>query len=160
MHLSVTLGIKSLLEVRTELREANIVWFDLGLALGLLQHTLKSIQIKDDISHCLTETLAAWLQGRDGAAAPTWRAIVKALLRPDINIYRLALQISNAHQCRDSSSSVTGSEDPTLHNVDNTKLGKTFSGYPHGYNMGPTTCYHRSLHDKMVITVTIVIIIN
>ena len=118
----------SLFEVRAELREATLAWFDFGLALGLFQHTLESIQNRDDMGHCLTETLAAWLQGRDGAAAPTWRAVAKALLSPAINFYRLALQISKAHQCSASSSSMTGSEDPALQDVDNTKLGKSLSG--------------------------------
>ena len=115
------LGIESLLEVRTKLREARLAWFNLGLVLGLLQHTLESIH---DIGHCLTETLAAWLQGRDGAAAPTWRAIVEALLSPTINFYRLALQISNSHQSNDSRSLMAGNEDPALQDIDNAKLGK------------------------------------
>ena len=117
----------SLLEVRKELREAGPAWFNLGLALGLLQHTLESIQDRDDLGHCLTETLAAWLQGRDSAAAPTWRAVVKGLLSPAVNLCRLALQISKAHPS-DCSSSMTGSEDPALQDVDNTKLGKSLSG--------------------------------
>ena len=119
----------SLLEVRAELREAAPAWFNLGLALGLFQHTLECIQNGDDIGHCLTETLAAWLQGRDGAAAPTWRAVVKALLSPAINFYRLALQISKAHRSSAStySSSMTGSEVPALQDVDNAKLGKSLS---------------------------------
>ena len=117
----------SLLEVTAELREAGPAWFDLGLALGLFQHTLESIQNEDDIGHCLTETLAAWLQGRDGAAAPTWRAVVKALLSPAVNFCRLALQISNAHRSSASSSSMTGSEDFALPDVDKAKLGKPLS---------------------------------
>ena len=121
--------------MQTELREANIVWFNLGLALGLLHHTLESIRNRDDISHCLTETLAAWLQGRDGAAAPTWRAIVKALLSPAINFYRLALQISSTHQGSDSSTSIPDSDDTALQDVDNAKLGKPFNGYFHLYEM-------------------------
>ena len=112
--------------MRTELREASLAWFNLGLAFGLLQHTLESIH---DIGHCLTETLAAWLQGRDGAAAPTWRAIVEALLSPTINFYRLALQISNSHQSSDSSSLMAGNEDPALHDIDDDKLGKSFRRY-------------------------------
>ena len=116
--------------MRAALREANFAWFNIGLALGLLRHTLESIQNRDDISHCLTETLAAWLQGRDGATAPTWRAIVKALLNPDIKFYRLALQISTAHPCSDSRTSLTtGNEDPALQDVDNAKLGKPLGGY-------------------------------
>ena len=120
----------SLLEVRAELREATLLWFDIGLALGLLQHTLESIRARDDLGYCLTETLAAWLQERDGAAAPTWRAVVKALLSPAVNFYRLALQISKAHQCSTSSSSISDSEEPALQDVDNTKLGKSLSGAP------------------------------
>ena len=114
----------SLLEVKAELREAGPAWFDLGLALGLLQHTLESMQNQDDLGHCLTETLAAWLQGRDGAAAPTWRAVVKALLSPAMNFYRLARQISKAHQCDASSFLMTASEDPALEDVDKATLGK------------------------------------
>ena len=115
----------SLFEVRAELREATLAWFNLGLALGLFQHTLESIRNRDDMCHCLTETLAAWLQGKDSAAAPTWRAVMKALLSPAVNFYRLALQISKAHQCSASSSSVTSSEDPALQDVDNAKLGES-----------------------------------
>ena len=102
-----------------------MTWFDLGLALGLLQHTLKSIQNEYGNNHCLTEILAAWLQGRDGAAAANWRAIVKALLSPNINFYRLALQISNAHPS-DSGSLMTGSERRALQDVDSAQLGKPY----------------------------------
>ena len=56
---------------------------------------------------------------------------MKALLSPAINFYRLALQISKAHQYSDSSSSVTGSEDAALQDADNAKLGKPLSGYSH-----------------------------
>ena len=125
--LKLSLGIESLLEVRTELREASLAWFNLGLALGLLRHTLESTH-SHDISHNLSETLAAWLQGRDGVAGPTWRAIVKALLSPAIGFYRLALQISKAHQCS-GSSLMTCNEDPALQDVDNAKLGKPLGGY-------------------------------
>ena len=114
--------------MRAELREATPAWFNLGLVLGLFQHTLESIQNRDDLGHCLTETLAAWLQGRDGAAAPTWRAVVKALLSPALNFYRLALQISRAHQCGASRSLMAGSEDPALQDVDKAKLGELCSG--------------------------------
>ena len=104
---------------------------DLSLALGLLQHTLQSItpQNSEDVGQCLTETLAAWLQQRDGVATPTWRAIVEVLLRPTFNFYRLALRIADTY-CygrSDSTSPTTGSEDPLLHNVDDTHLGKLMS---------------------------------
>ena len=81
--------IQSLLEVRAKLKEAISFWLDLGLALGLHQHTLESIKLQNlkDIGQCLMETLAAWLQGRDGVATPTWRAVVEALLSPAIKFH-------------------------------------------------------------------------
>ena len=103
-------GIASLLDVRVELKEAAPFWMDLGLALGLLQHTLQSINLQnsEDVGQCLTETLAAWLQGKDGVATPTWRAIVEALLSPAINFYRLALQIAATYH----NGRTTGSVEP------------------------------------------------
>ena len=101
---------------------------DLGLALGLLQHTLQSITLQnsEDVGQCLTETLAAWLQGKDGVAAPTWRAIVEALLSPTINFYRLALRIADTrhHGRSDIHSSTTAIKDHTLQYVDDVPLGK------------------------------------
>ena len=127
-HPRLCLGIASLLEVRAELKEAIFFWQELGLAFGLLQNTLELIKLQNqkDIGQCLTETLAAWLQGRDSVAAPTQRAIAEVLLRPTFNFYRLALRISDTyhHGRSDSTSPTTGSEDPLLHNVDDTHLGK------------------------------------
>ena len=112
------------------------------------------IKSEEGNSQCLTETLAAWLQGRDGAAAPTWRAVVKALLSPTINFQRLAQQISTEHQCNDSeSSSVTGSEDSALEDVDNTTLGKPLSGYFQCHKYGQNCLLFRGAQCKMFFTV-------
>ena len=104
---------------------------DLGLALGLLQYTLESIKLQNpkDVGQCLTETLAAWLQGRDGVAAPTWRAIVEALLSPAINFHRLAVQIaeSDTHQGRSSNSS----SNTNLQDTDDAHLGKSVDSHTH-----------------------------
>ena len=114
--------------MRAELKEATPFWMDFGLALGLHQYTLQSITPRnsEDVGQFLTETLAAWLQGKDSVATPTWRAIVEALLSPTINFYRLALRITNTHRHGKSNSysSTTAIKDHTLQCVDDVPLGK------------------------------------
>ena len=115
--------------MRTELKEVVPVWFELGLALGLLKHTLESVRIqyREDVGQCLTEFLAAWLQIRDGATAPSWRTVAKALLNPMVDQHRLAMRIADSHGRSGTTlhepASITGDDDPALQNVEDIKLG-------------------------------------
>ena len=115
--------------VRTELKEVVPVWFNLGLALGLHQHTLESIQMqyREDVEQCLTESLTAWLQSRDSATAPSWRTVAEALLSPMVNQHRLAVRIADSHGRSGSTSqepsSITSDGDPVVQDVDDSKLG-------------------------------------
>ena len=72
-------------------------WRDLGLALGLSPHTLERIaaQYPRDPSRCLTEVLAEWLQKR-GRAAPSWRALARALRSSTVQGGEIASRIVHA----------------------------------------------------------------
>lgn len=77
-------GITDLHQVRLELESASDVWFELGLALGLLHPTLRKIEenYDQDKSKCLREMLAEWLYHKDsdtGLGAPTWKQLARAL---------------------------------------------------------------------------------
>ena len=59
-------------------------WQSLGLELGLLYPTLKRIKKEQhgDISDCMMEMLAAWLQQQDNVSqvgAPSWSVLQTAL---------------------------------------------------------------------------------
>ena len=124
------------MEVRTELKEAVSSWWDLGLALGLLQHTLKSIQMqyRDDVGQCLTETLAAWLHGRDSATVPCWRAMAEALLSISY-LKKLAVRIADSHGMSGSSSSTIVDVESSLAGVDDVVLGKLYGCHDNNYVM-------------------------
>ena len=74
-------------------------WFDLGLALQLLPHTLTTIRIsnRDNIHQCLTDVVAAWLERQDDVSKPSWRSLVEALLSPSVNCWALARRIAETH---------------------------------------------------------------
>ena len=59
-------------------------WIPLGLALGLEDFTLETINMENmgRIELCKTQMLSAWLRQKDNAvdeALPTWRALEAAL---------------------------------------------------------------------------------
>ena len=77
-------------------------WFELGLALGVFYHTLKTIESNNpnDNFTCLTETLKAWLQKVDMVpkrGQPSWRALAQALSSPLVGKYEDANMIRATH---------------------------------------------------------------
>ena len=76
-------GIDDLVDVKRFLK--NVVdWQSLGLELGLLYPTLKRIKKEQhgDISDCVMEMLAAWLQQQDNVSrkgVPSWSVLRTAL---------------------------------------------------------------------------------
>ena len=58
-------------------------WYDLGLVLGLLESTLKTIQDQhDSVTQCLQECLSLWLRRVDNVdkkGKPTWDILTRAL---------------------------------------------------------------------------------
>ena len=89
-------GIADLVDVKKFLK--NVVdWQSLGLELGLLYPTLKRIKKEQhgDISDCMMEMIAAWLQQRDNVSKngiPSW-AVLKTALE-EIGEHQLASEIS------------------------------------------------------------------
>ena len=73
-------------------------WFHLGLSLGLEHSTLEKIEKKNhgDIDRCMTDMLAAWLQGQD-KSAPSWRALVAGLTSHAVSKKDVAMKIAMAH---------------------------------------------------------------
>ena len=71
-------------------------WFDLGLALGLLQPTLQGIKVRYQPSEHKREMLTKWLNQVDGCR-PSWEALVKALKSPNVQCYPVANKIEEAH---------------------------------------------------------------
>ena len=76
-------AIADLVDVKKFLK--NVVdWQSLGLELGLLYPTLKRIKKEQhgDISDCMMEMLAAWLQQQDNVSrkgVPSWSVLRTAL---------------------------------------------------------------------------------
>ena len=66
-------------------------WFELGLALGLGQPTLKSIT-----SDHKREMLTKWLNQVD-RCRPSWNSLVKALRSPTVECYIIADKIEQKH---------------------------------------------------------------
>ena len=93
--------IESLADVREELLTLHN-WFHLGLAVGLLYHTLKLIESDDpkDNRACLTETLKAWLRKVDmvsKSGQPSWRVLAQALSSSLVDESEVANTISTMH---------------------------------------------------------------
>ena len=77
-------GIDDLASIKKLLK--NVVdWQSLGLELGLLYPTLKKIKKEQqgEISDCMMEMLAAWLQRQDNVSqngGPSWSQLKAALI--------------------------------------------------------------------------------
>ena len=78
-----TLDISDLVDVQESVKEIVSDWKTLGLHLGLLWHTLKSIEEEQHghVEKCRMEMLAVWLQGKDNAKEQTWSTLVDAVGR-------------------------------------------------------------------------------
>ena len=86
--------------MRLELESASNIWFELGLALGLLHPKLRQIEedYNQDMSKCLREMLAEWLYHDDSTAElsiPSWEKLTKALR--ELKFDALAKEIEKNH---------------------------------------------------------------
>ena len=70
-------------------------WFNLGLALGLSNSTLNTIEHNNprDARRCLTEMVNDWLHN----SQPSWRQLVSALRSPLVNRIDIANIIATQH---------------------------------------------------------------
>ena len=67
-----------------------VEWREFGLALKLKENTLDKIRnnCHQNVQHCLTEALAAWLKGEDRPCdlpPPHWGEVIDALKSPSVN---------------------------------------------------------------------------
>ena len=78
------LDISRLVDVHESVNEI-VDWKELGLHLGLLWHTLRSIEEEQrgNVRKCRVEMLAAWLRGEDNAKEQTWSTLVDAVEKID-----------------------------------------------------------------------------
>ena len=86
--------------MRLELDSASNMWFELGLALGLLHPKLRQIEedYSQDVNKCLREMLAEWLYHDDIPAevnVPSWDKLTKALR--ELKCDALAKEIEKNH---------------------------------------------------------------
>ena len=68
-----------------------VEWREFGLALKLKASTLDKIRSNchQNVQHCLTEALAAWLKGEDrphDSPAPHWEEVINALKSHSLNM--------------------------------------------------------------------------
>ena len=83
----ILIDIEDLVEVRNLLKANNFLdtnWLDLGLQLGLVMDTLKSIEAQHEknVSRCLLECLSLWLRRADKVdkiGGPNWDTLANAL---------------------------------------------------------------------------------
>lgn len=77
-------------------------WYNLGLALGLLPHTLDTIQSQNaDPSTCRRTMLTDWLKKKDQVpqnGSPSWRTLVIALRSATVNREDIANDIAQKHK--------------------------------------------------------------
>lgn len=90
------LSTDNLQAVRSELFEAQLKWYDIGLELGLPWHTLEKItQECQDTGECLRKMILEWLRAID--LKPTWRSLLNVLQRKVINEGALAVRVMETH---------------------------------------------------------------
>ena len=81
MHIHV--DVSDLYNIQESVKEI-VDWKDLGLNLGILCHTLRSIEEQHgDVKKCCMEMITAWLQGEDNAKERTWSTLVDAVGKID-----------------------------------------------------------------------------
>ena len=77
------LGIKDLQEVRSQLVKVQVKWRDIGLALGLTDPQLETIQADNtNVSSCLTAMLRDWLNKSYNTTRygePSWQRLSDAV---------------------------------------------------------------------------------
>ena len=117
-------GIESLLEVRTALVSLDPkLWRSLGLCLEVEDPDLLEIasDYEGDVSQCLTEVIARWLQS---LSSPSWKSLAVATWNLD---NKLAYTVAQNHQegrfSRQISLGFISEEDPLLQGIDHDDLG-------------------------------------
>ncbi len=89
------LGTNNLQEILSELMDAINEWFNLGLALGIQDPTLKDIESNEKYNKDrLREMLAHWLQT---SPSRTWRDICNGLRSNTVKHYVLADKIEKKY---------------------------------------------------------------
>ena len=97
-------------EVALACQPVSARWRDLGTRLGLLPHTMNSIEAthRGDVGRCLPAVVEKWLQRPvgevTGRVSPTWRNLCEALSHID---RPLADRIAKKHGCGDITESDT-----------------------------------------------------
>ena len=97
-------------EVALECQSVSARWRDLGTRLGLLPHTMNSIEAthRGDVGRCLQAVIEKWLQRPMGevleSVLPTWKNLCEALSYIDRS---LADRIAKEHDCGDITESDT-----------------------------------------------------
>ena len=67
-------------------------WFNLGLALGLREPSLREIQSHHSSADHKREMLTKWLNQVDGCL-PSWRGLIDSLRSPTVQAYALASRL-------------------------------------------------------------------
>ncbi len=86
-------GTNNLQEILSELMGAINEWFELGLALGILDPTLQNIKSIDN-NDCLRKMLTYWLRT---SPSRTWRDICNGLRSNTVKHYVLADKIEKKY---------------------------------------------------------------
>ena len=107
------LSVEDLSVVMEELNDTRVKWYNIGLQLRMSIGTLDAIKEQyDDFSHCLRETLKAWL--KTCPSAPTWNNIVAALKSSTVGEVRLAADLEQKYcSTQDASIAATHHQAPT-----------------------------------------------
>lgn len=93
---TVKLVHAQLFEVMNLLWKARINWYNLGLALGIDETTLKTIQVDyGDVESCFREMLSKWLKMI--SPPPSYEALVKVLVQPPVDCKELASELAKKH---------------------------------------------------------------
>ena len=89
-------------DVICETTNVTTEWYHLGLALGLLPHTLEVIKTQSaDLRTCQCTMLVEWLRQKDQVlqkGRPSWRTLVKALRSSSVNRVDVANDIARKHK--------------------------------------------------------------
>ena len=89
-------------DVICETTNVTTEWYHLGLALGLLPHTLDAIETQSaNLITCRRTMLVEWLRQKDQVlqkGRPSWRTLVKALRSSSVNRVDVANDIARKHK--------------------------------------------------------------
>ena len=76
--------------------DVRVVWFYLGLQLGIKESTLKAIKANNDcVEDRFREMLSCWLKMTE--PSPSWDILLAALAQPSVGKEDLASQLAKKH---------------------------------------------------------------